>query len=153
MEGLDRTDSDGALCLHGKLDGGTLRFVLAPGRHLVGSAAGSEVELSHPSVSRVHAVIEVEETEVVVEDPGSRNGTFVNGTRVDRSVLHDGDMVHFGLVGLKVGTAGMADLEAAIVVACTMSLEDTPADLASAPSQPSYPSSVLGPPTGGRSEP
>jgi len=48
------------------------------------------------SLSRVHARIFREGPAYVVEDSGSRNGTFVNEARVTRAALNDGDRVRLG---------------------------------------------------------
>ena len=47
-------------------------------------------------VSRSHARILIEETRYVLEDCGSRHGTFVNGKRVKRAVLSNADRIEFG---------------------------------------------------------
>lgn len=50
-------------------------------------------------VSRVHAVIRVEPERCTLEDRGSTNGTWVNGRRVERTELKDGDEIQFGRRG------------------------------------------------------
>ena len=62
----------------------------------VGRSDESDVALSDPSVSRAHAIIETEGDSPSVRDLGSTNGTFVNGRRVKREALRDGDDVRFG---------------------------------------------------------
>ena len=47
-------------------------------------------------VSRSHARILIEDTRYVLEDCGSRHGTFVNGKRVKRAVLSNADRIEFG---------------------------------------------------------
>jgi diguanylate cyclase (GGDEF)-like protein len=47
-------------------------------------------------VSRRHARIERRDENWAVVDLGSKNGTFVNGTRVDDYVLEDGDLIVIG---------------------------------------------------------
>ena len=81
---------------------------------LHGSNAGQEVKIPTPkcligrgdechlkpqsdAVSRKHCVIITTDTEVVVRDLNSRNGTFVNGERVgEESVLLSGDQLRVG---------------------------------------------------------
>ena len=61
--------------------------------------AGADVKLSDPDVSRSHAVVRLHGGSVAIEDVGSTNGTFVNGSRVDGvTELRDGDVVRFGSV-------------------------------------------------------
>jgi hypothetical protein len=65
----------------------------------VGRSPSSDVQLSwDDEVSALHAQLEVVRDEVTLVDDGlSRNGSFVNGERVDgRRRLRDGDMLRFG---------------------------------------------------------
>ncbi len=72
--------------------------VLVLGRRAVlGRAPDSDLQLVDPEVSRRHAKIEVDDDEqVVVVDLASKGGTFVDGTRVDRSTLHSGSTIEIG---------------------------------------------------------
>src|SRR5690242_5499275 len=47
-------------------------------------------------VSRSHARILIENTQYVLEDCGSRHGTFVNGKRIKRAQLSNSDKIEFG---------------------------------------------------------
>ena len=62
----------------------------------VGRSDENDIALNDPSVSRTHAVIDMSGPAPTVRDLGSTNGTFVNGKRVQREVLRDGDDVRFG---------------------------------------------------------
>lgn len=65
----------------------------------IGRAATTDVHLDDdPLVSRLHARLErVAGTWTVVDDGLSRNGTFVNGRRIDgRCALRDGDQLRVG---------------------------------------------------------
>jgi diguanylate cyclase (GGDEF)-like protein len=54
--------------------------------------------VSHPSVSRRHARLRIDDDRVVVEDLGSTNGTFVGIDRVEGpTVAVDGDNIAFGI--------------------------------------------------------
>jgi FHA domain/Protein of unknown function (DUF3662) len=66
------------------------------GRARIGRSEENEVFLIDPSVSRTHAVVEVDGTEPIVRDLGSTNGTFVNGERVQARPLRHGDELTFG---------------------------------------------------------
>ncbi|HVA28577.1 MAG TPA: FhaA domain-containing protein, partial [Candidatus Baltobacteraceae bacterium] len=66
------------------------------GRARIGRSEESEIFLVDPSVSRTHAVVEVDGTEPIVRDLGSTNGTFVNGERIEARPLRDGDELMFG---------------------------------------------------------
>lgn len=62
----------------------------------VGRSEESEIVLVDPSVSRVHAILEIHAGEASVRDLDSTNGTFVNGRRVKFETLRDGDELLFG---------------------------------------------------------
>ena len=65
-----------------------------------GTAAGFVVD--RPLVSRVHCNLSATSAELVVEDLGSTNGTFVNDERVQRATLREGDLLRLGGVVLLV---------------------------------------------------
>ena len=71
---------------------------LYEGMQLIGRDPSLDVALDSPKVSRRHARIEIRGTEAIIEDLGSKNGTFVRHARIERATrLHDGDEVHIGL--------------------------------------------------------
>jgi phosphoserine phosphatase RsbU/P len=72
------------------------RVPVDPIPFLIGRQPESHLILRDSRVSRSHARIVVENGVYVVEDTGSRHGTFVNGTRVQRKVLENTDRVEFG---------------------------------------------------------
>jgi diguanylate cyclase (GGDEF)-like protein len=61
----------------------------------IGREGGCQIQLEDGSVSRQHCrLVRTADGSFQIEDLGSRNGTFVNGQRLDRSVpLHDGDKI------------------------------------------------------------
>jgi hypothetical protein len=64
---------------------------------LIGRDDEADLPLGEPRVSRRHAVIKANpDGTVVIEDQGSSNGTFVNGTKVDTRQLEDGDRLQIG---------------------------------------------------------
>jgi DNA-binding winged helix-turn-helix (wHTH) protein len=70
---------------------------LAEGENVVGRHPESDVWVDASSVSRVHASITIAAGRALVEDRGSRNGTFVNSTRIStQHQLLDGVAVTFG---------------------------------------------------------
>jgi hypothetical protein len=62
----------------------------------IGRSEESEIVLVDPSISRAHAVVEVDAGEAIVRDLGSTNGTYVNGRRIEVEHLRDGDELRFG---------------------------------------------------------
>ena len=62
----------------------------------VGRGAEASLRLADATVSRLHGILSLEEGVAFVEDASSTNGVFVNGKRVQRAALKDGDTVSFG---------------------------------------------------------
>jgi pSer/pThr/pTyr-binding forkhead associated (FHA) protein len=56
----------------------------------------SRVLLNHDQVSRYHALILWEDSQLVVVDQNSINGIYVNGQRQSRCVLNSGDVLQIG---------------------------------------------------------
>lgn len=80
---------------------GATELPLLPGRNVVGREAGTEVRIVSPHLSRRHAVITVAPENVTIDDLQSKNGTFVDGQRIDGPVaLRDGAAIAFGTVGV-----------------------------------------------------
>jgi serine/threonine-protein kinase len=63
---------------------------------LIGRASDCDVVLRVADVSKHHCRILLEKRKAIVEDLGSANGTLVNGQRVERAVLQDGDQLDVG---------------------------------------------------------
>lgn len=61
---------------------GTIKTYRFGRRILVGRSPNADLRLEDPSVSRLHARIEMRDDGVYVEDLGSRNGTVVDGKPV-----------------------------------------------------------------------
>ena len=79
------------------LEWGTQRFPLATGAHVIGRDPDVEIRLDASTVSRRHARLVVGADSVVLEDSGSKNGTFRGDDRVTDPVpLSDGDHVRVG---------------------------------------------------------
>ncbi len=71
-----------------------LVVTLHPERTILGRHPSSQVVLDDGAVSRHHAEIVVEAGQFFVEDLNSRNGTEVNGVRINgRTALNDGDSI------------------------------------------------------------
>lgn len=62
----------------------------------LGRGANNTIVLADPKSSRQHCIIEKSEQGVVVRDLGSRNGTTVNGQKVEVSPLKEGDIIGIG---------------------------------------------------------
>lgn len=77
---------------------GKRALVLGDGENIVGREADADIRLDAVTVSRRHARIVVrDDGEVVIEDLGSRNGTFVGGERLTTPRrLSVGERIAFG---------------------------------------------------------
>jgi DNA-binding winged helix-turn-helix (wHTH) protein len=89
-------DSAGAVFSCG-LVWGRHEIGLREGDNLIGRTPGCVVRIDSPQVSRHHARIRVSGGQATVEDLGSKNGTHVEGARLDAPRrLEDGDTVCVG---------------------------------------------------------
>ncbi len=76
---------------------------ITPGQTIVvGRAVTTDLPIFDPTVSRRHAELVHTNDGVTVRDLGSSNGTFVNGSRVTKTGISDGDAVTFGKVEFKL---------------------------------------------------
>jgi chromosome segregation ATPase len=75
----------------------------------IGRDPGCDIQLRSSSVSRYHAVLRISHDAVVLEDMNSTNGCYVNGRRVTRQLLKDGDMLQVGAVPLRFGSRATQD--------------------------------------------
>src|SRR5688572_12926004 len=62
----------------------------------IGRQPGNSIVINDPDISRRHCVIERWEGRYQISDLDSRNGTVVNGKRVQRLELKDGDLITLG---------------------------------------------------------
>lgn len=82
----------------------------------IGRQTGTELTLRDSRISRLQAQICVDGSRYILEDLGSRHGTFVNGEKVDRHELQPKDQIDFGVADsyrlVYLGdAAGVTDLE------------------------------------------
>lgn len=80
------------LILQAGAGGEPRRWALVGAVTTIGRAEDSDIRLEGREVSRRHAQIRHDGVQYLLVDLGSKNGTLVNGVRVDRAtVLRDGD--------------------------------------------------------------
>ncbi len=91
------------------------RLIVNPGQHdergvpvatgtvTLGRGRENTIQIHNKSLSRMHAQLEVSESgDATLADVGSKNGTFVDGQRIEQTrVLADGDLFFCGDVGFQ----------------------------------------------------
>jgi len=89
--------------ISGKYQGG--EFPLKMDREIViGRSSDLDMVLVEDMVSRKHAKISTLSDQVVIQDLGSTNGTFVNGEKIKRVRLREGDRILIGTSIIKLVT-------------------------------------------------
>jgi hypothetical protein len=96
---------------------------------ILGRDPSCDLVLNDVKCSRRHAVVEAGPQGLAIRDTGSANGVFLNGKKVDRSPLSDGDVFRLGDVLL---TVLPEDVPGTLV----MGPEELPAPSAAAPTRP-----------------
>jgi hypothetical protein len=78
------------------VDGPGTRHVLSHGRNVIGRGTEADIRLPDTGVSRKHVDVVLDSGTAIAEDLGSTNGTLVNGRRISRQPLSDGDVIRIG---------------------------------------------------------
>jgi RsiW-degrading membrane proteinase PrsW (M82 family) len=73
-----------------------IAYILNDNEIMIGRTLNNGFVIEHPSVSKRHARIVIEDNDYALYDLGSSNGTFVNGKRIKEMKLQDGCEVRFG---------------------------------------------------------
>jgi transcriptional regulator with GAF, ATPase, and Fis domain len=71
-------------------------------RMVVGSAAGVDLAVKEPTVSRLHAELDPRASGLWVRDLGSRNGSFIDGVRVESGCVPDRGRLRLGALEVTV---------------------------------------------------
>jgi serine phosphatase RsbU (regulator of sigma subunit)/DNA-binding response OmpR family regulator len=69
---------------------------ILPPRFTIGRSSGNNLMLSHGSISRTHAEVLVQNGEYLLRDVGSKQGTYLNGSRTEQARLKNGDQIQLG---------------------------------------------------------
>src|SRR5688572_10487847 len=72
----------------------------------IGKLTSAQIKLDDNAVARIHAVIEFGADGVSLVDMGSTSGTFVNGAKIHKVKLNNGDQVTIGETVLVIGLGG-----------------------------------------------
>jgi len=101
--------------ISGKYQGGEFPLPEA-GEIVIGRSSELDMVLVEDMVSRRHAKISVHNGDIYLEDLGSTNGSFVNGEKITRTKLAEGDRILIGTSIIKVvasdGTSSVQDAQA-----------------------------------------
>jgi len=81
-----------------KADGTSKEVKLEKGHAIIGRDEAARIRIPLGAVSRRHCEVKIEDDEVIVQDLGSSNGTYVNGKRVKQAELAPGDLLGVGPV-------------------------------------------------------
>jgi len=85
-----------------KKDGTTRGFRLPSAITVIGRRQESDLCIPLMVVSRRHCELNLEKGRLKIRDLGSRNGTYINGQRVDQAEVGPGDKIQIGPVTFAV---------------------------------------------------
>ena len=102
-------------------------------RTTIGRHPGNDIVIEHGTVSGRHAAITLVGNEAVLEDLGSTNGTFVNGKRIERHRLANGDRAVIALFQLDFIAPPAAAAAPAAAPAAQKTAQVSPAAPAASP--------------------
>ena len=71
-------------------------FFIKESQTNIGAAENNHIMLPVQGVSKRHAGIQVQDGRFELADYGSMNGTFIEGSRISKQFLKDGDELQFG---------------------------------------------------------
>jgi len=81
----------------------------------IGKVSSAHLRLEDESISRMHAIVERQGSEVSLIDLGSTRGTFVNGQRINKATLASGDVITLGDLRIEVTMAAAAPVAKPVV--------------------------------------
>lgn len=87
-------------------------FPLQEGKSTFGRGSTCEIKIASNSVSKEHATVLVIADKVILSDLNSRNGTFVNGVRIQNQRLNVNDKIAFHDILLEVIEAPASNTQA-----------------------------------------
>lgn len=68
-------------------------FPLSSGSNKIGRSSSCSVQIQSPGISKIHADIHVTDSEIILSDQNSSNGTYVNGVKVEQTQIEMGDQI------------------------------------------------------------
>lgn len=87
-------------------------YFLEKERFSFGRKPSCDIQINDQGVSKEHAVILTVGNDQILEDLGSTNGTLVNGEKVHRHILQNGDVIEVGRYKLRfVNAKALPDID------------------------------------------
>lgn len=78
-------------------------YPLVSGSNSIGRGLDNHIVLMHPSLSRHHAQLTIQDNgQVVLKDLDSLNHTYVNDQQIQQCQLKEGDLVRFGTIDMQI---------------------------------------------------
>jgi pSer/pThr/pTyr-binding forkhead associated (FHA) protein len=69
---------------------------IAPPRFTIGRGSGNDLILGQMGISRSHAAVIVQNGDYYLRDLGSKQGTYLNGIKIEQAKLANGDRIQLG---------------------------------------------------------
>lgn len=82
-------------------------------RTTIGRVEDNTFHIADPSVSSHHCEVHLRGSDIVIRDLNSTNGSFIEGNKIEESVLKPGQILRLGQVELKLEVEGAAALTTA----------------------------------------
>jgi pSer/pThr/pTyr-binding forkhead associated (FHA) protein len=77
-------------------------------RTTIGRVEDNTFQIADPSVSSHHCEVHLRGSDIFIRDLNSTNGTFINGNKIEESILKPGQTLRLGQVELKLEVEGAA---------------------------------------------
>ena len=77
-------------------------------RTTIGRVEDNTFHIADPSVSSHHCEVQLRGSDIIIRDLNSTNGSFIEGNKIEESVLKPGQILRIGQVELKLEVEGAA---------------------------------------------
>jgi hypothetical protein len=74
---------------------------LRGGKITLGRSADNDIQINDATISSRHCEVDISDIAISVKDLGSRNGSFVNGERIQKATLQSGQLLRLGQVEMR----------------------------------------------------
>jgi len=108
-------------------DGETVaEYELSRRQHVIGRTDLADIIIEDSYVSKMHAILQVYSNAIVLFDLNSTNGTTVNSTIVQKTILRNNDIIALGRYRLKIENVPVlsAEMDARIRAADTLTMQN-----------------------------